>query len=173
MLYGSGEEEISFLYFNEKGRSTVKRHPFEGVIPNLERRWRETESANGARRAGQVPQHQDLPRLRRLAPARGSAPRADRQRREDKPGEGQRLGRAIYEVEGHAAVGLSGVVPGAARSPAPSRRSRSASCARSRRGLSFLNNVGLDVPVAGPQRGHDLRAARRSASGWPARSARA
>ena len=30
---------------NEKGKSTVKRHPFEGVIPNLERRWKETDSA--------------------------------------------------------------------------------------------------------------------------------
>src|SRR5690606_35832701 len=45
VLYGSGEEDIAFLYLNEKGRSTVKKHPFEGVIPNLERRWRETDSS--------------------------------------------------------------------------------------------------------------------------------
>src|SRR5690606_10703048 len=45
VLYGSGEESIPFLYINEKGRSTVRRHPFEGVIPNLERRWRETDSS--------------------------------------------------------------------------------------------------------------------------------
>src|SRR5690606_41800629 len=45
VLYGSGTEEIPFLYINEKGRSTVKKHPFEGVIPNLERRWRETDSS--------------------------------------------------------------------------------------------------------------------------------
>lgn len=44
VLYGSGQEEISFFYLNEKGKSSVKRHPFEGVIPNLERRWRETDS---------------------------------------------------------------------------------------------------------------------------------
>ncbi|MEI2417168.1 excinuclease ABC subunit UvrA [Orrella sp. JC864] len=44
VLYGSGEEEIPFFYVNEKGRSSVKRHAFEGVIPNLERRWRETDS---------------------------------------------------------------------------------------------------------------------------------
>ena len=44
VLYGSGEEEIAFFYINEKGRSSTKRHPFEGVIPNLERRWRETDS---------------------------------------------------------------------------------------------------------------------------------
>ncbi|MDO5680210.1 MAG: excinuclease ABC subunit UvrA [Pelistega sp.] len=45
ILYGSGEEELDFLYLNEQGRTTVKRHAFEGVLPNLERRWRETDSA--------------------------------------------------------------------------------------------------------------------------------
>lgn len=45
ILYGSGTEEIAFLYLNEKGKTTVKTHAFEGVIPNLERRWRETESS--------------------------------------------------------------------------------------------------------------------------------
>src|SRR5690606_7372660 len=45
VLYGSGEDEISFLYLNEKGRTTVKKHAFEGIIPNLERRWRETDSS--------------------------------------------------------------------------------------------------------------------------------
>jgi excinuclease ABC subunit A len=44
-LYGSDTVEIPFFYLNENGRSTVKRHPFEGVIPNLERRWRETDSS--------------------------------------------------------------------------------------------------------------------------------
>ncbi len=45
VLYGSGEDEIKFVYQSEKGRATresVRR--FEGVIPNLERRYRETES---------------------------------------------------------------------------------------------------------------------------------
>lgn len=45
ILYGSGAEELDFLYLNEQGRTTVKRHAFEGVLPNLERRWRETDSA--------------------------------------------------------------------------------------------------------------------------------
>jgi excinuclease ABC subunit A len=45
ILHGSGDIEIPFFYLNEKGRSTVKRHPFEGVIPNLERRWKETDSS--------------------------------------------------------------------------------------------------------------------------------
>lgn len=45
ILYGSGTEEITFLYLNENGKTTSKTHAFEGVIPNLERRWRETESS--------------------------------------------------------------------------------------------------------------------------------
>jgi excinuclease ABC subunit A len=45
VLYGSGAERIAFRYPGERGRSTVKQHPFEGVVPSLERRYRETDSA--------------------------------------------------------------------------------------------------------------------------------
>jgi excinuclease ABC subunit A len=44
ILYGSGSEKIAFRYPSERGRGTVKEHPFEGVIPNHERRYRETDS---------------------------------------------------------------------------------------------------------------------------------
>jgi excinuclease ABC subunit A len=44
ILYGSGKETIAFHYPGERGRSTVKEHAFEGVIPNHERRYRETDS---------------------------------------------------------------------------------------------------------------------------------
>jgi excinuclease ABC subunit A len=44
VLYGSGSERIEFRYLAERGRSTVKTHAFEGVVPNLERRYRETDS---------------------------------------------------------------------------------------------------------------------------------
>jgi excinuclease ABC subunit A len=44
VLNGSGEETIAFRYPGEKGRSSVKEHAFEGIIPNLERRHRETDS---------------------------------------------------------------------------------------------------------------------------------
>ncbi len=43
LLYGSGEEAITFRY-GTAGGAVGKRHPFEGIIPNLERRYRETES---------------------------------------------------------------------------------------------------------------------------------
>jgi excinuclease ABC subunit A len=44
ILYGSGKESIAFHYPGERGRAAVKDHPFEGVVPNLERRYRETDS---------------------------------------------------------------------------------------------------------------------------------
>ncbi|HXN15275.1 MAG TPA: excinuclease ABC subunit UvrA, partial [Usitatibacter sp.] len=44
VLYGSGEEKIAFRYPGEKGRHAVKEHAFEGILPNLERRYRETDS---------------------------------------------------------------------------------------------------------------------------------
>ncbi|HYC38317.1 MAG TPA: excinuclease ABC subunit UvrA [Usitatibacter sp.] len=44
VLHGSGEEKIAFRYPAEKGRSAVKEHAFEGIVPNLERRHRETDS---------------------------------------------------------------------------------------------------------------------------------
>ncbi len=44
VLSGSGEEKIAFRYPGEKGRSAVKEHAFEGILPNLERRHRETDS---------------------------------------------------------------------------------------------------------------------------------
>ena len=44
ILYGSGEEEIKFTYDDGMRRYDTKK-PFEGVIPNMERRWRETDSA--------------------------------------------------------------------------------------------------------------------------------
>lgn len=44
VLYGSGKQTIPFAYVNERGRTTMREHAFEGIIPNLERRYRETDS---------------------------------------------------------------------------------------------------------------------------------
>ena len=44
VLYGSGKEKIEFFYANSRGMQIKKLHRFEGVLPNLERRYRETES---------------------------------------------------------------------------------------------------------------------------------
>jgi len=45
ILYGSGDESISFKYINDKGSTYTRSLPFEGIIPNMERRYRETESS--------------------------------------------------------------------------------------------------------------------------------
>ncbi len=44
ILYGSGDEVIAFTFSNSRGEITRKEHPFEGIIPNMERRYRESES---------------------------------------------------------------------------------------------------------------------------------
>ncbi len=44
VLHGSGREAIAFRYLSDNGRLVQKSHPFEGIIPNLERRYRETDS---------------------------------------------------------------------------------------------------------------------------------
>ncbi len=44
LLQGSGTTNIEFKYINDRGDVTVRRHPFEGILNNMERRYRETES---------------------------------------------------------------------------------------------------------------------------------
>ncbi|QII83319.1 excinuclease ABC subunit UvrA [Bordetella hinzii] len=138
VLYGSGEEEIAFFYLNEKGRSSVKRHPFEGVIPNLERRWRETDSATVREELGKYRNIKTCPdcggsRLR---------PEARHVLIGDEPGQGQERGQAIYEVEAmplsaclawFQALRLTGAKQEIAQRIVREIEAR----------LSFLNNVGL------------------------------
>ncbi|MDR2092049.1 MAG: excinuclease ABC subunit UvrA [Azoarcus sp.] len=45
VLYGSGTECIAFRYISDTGRTVGKKHPFEGIIPSLERRFHDTDSA--------------------------------------------------------------------------------------------------------------------------------
>ena len=44
ILNGSGTERIDFSYVNDRGDVIQRRHRFEGVVPNMERRYRETDS---------------------------------------------------------------------------------------------------------------------------------
>ena len=85
ILHGSGNEKIAFQYLSERGRSSTKEHAFEGVIPNHERRYRETES-------GVV--REELAKLRSLQPCpECSGTRLRREARHVKV-----LERTIYEV---------------------------------------------------------------------------
>ncbi len=44
VLFGSGKQKLPFSYINERGRAVVREHEFEGVVNNLQRRYRETDS---------------------------------------------------------------------------------------------------------------------------------
>ncbi|MDF1763480.1 MAG: excinuclease ABC subunit UvrA [Oleibacter sp.] len=44
ILQGTDDQDIKFIYVNSRGDKMVKSHPFEGVLPNLDRRYRETDS---------------------------------------------------------------------------------------------------------------------------------
>jgi excinuclease ABC subunit A len=76
VLYGSGEEGIKFSYAMESGASAgkkvSKKHPFEGIVRNFERRWRETDSSTVREELGRYRSTQHCPecngtRLRREA----------------------------------------------------------------------------------------------------------
>src|SRR6202030_1512330 len=45
VLFGSDEEQIQFKYLDGKGGTVKRKHTFEGIVRNLERRYKETESA--------------------------------------------------------------------------------------------------------------------------------
>ena len=98
VLQGSGEEEIKFSYVMDSGASSgrrvTKRHPFEGVIPNMQRRYRETDS---------VLVREDLARYRSTQPCTDcGGTRLRREARHVKIGEGGQA-RAIFEIS-HATL---------------------------------------------------------------------
>jgi excinuclease ABC subunit A len=64
VLYGSGREPIEFSYFNERGGSLQKTHPFEGIIPNMQRRYRDTESNAVRDELSRYIAHQPCPECR-------------------------------------------------------------------------------------------------------------
>lgn len=45
VLYGSKDEDVAFQFVNERGRKVTRTYPFEGIIPNMERRYAETDSS--------------------------------------------------------------------------------------------------------------------------------
>ena len=89
ILHGSGDTTIPFEYLNEKGRSVVREHAFEGILANFERRYRETDS--GAVRE-ELARYQNI----RACPECGGT-RLRKEARFVKVGDGQQA-RAIYEI---------------------------------------------------------------------------
>lgn len=60
ILYGSGKEQIEFTYLSERG-THIRNHSFEGIIPNLERRYRETDSTTVREELTQYQSHRACP----------------------------------------------------------------------------------------------------------------
>jgi excinuclease ABC subunit A len=98
ILHGSGEDDIRFSYVMDSGASqgkkVTKKHPFEGIIPNMARRYRETDS---------VVVREELARYRSSQPCTDcGGTRLCREARHVKVGDGAQA-RAIYEVS-HATL---------------------------------------------------------------------
>ncbi len=99
VLHGSGEDEIPFRYVMEsgsrKGQTVEKSHPFEGILPNMERRYRDTDSSVV---------REDLARYRSVQPCPSChGTRLRQEARHVLIGEGEHK-RAIYEIS-HATLG--------------------------------------------------------------------
>ena len=93
ILHGSGDEEIAFSYTfgsgASAGKSVQKKHPFEGILPNMTRRYRDTDSAVV---------REELARYRQTAPCPACAgSRLRRDARHVMLGEGEQQ-RAIYQI---------------------------------------------------------------------------
>ncbi len=135
VLYGSGTENISFFYIGDKGSTTVKSHPFEGVIPNLQRRWEQTES---------TAVREELSKLRHTMPCTEcKGARLKQEARHVFIGSSGEKGLAIYQLESMALdkcmhwfndLRLDG-----SRKEVAERITREISAR-----LQFLNNVGLN-----------------------------
>jgi len=134
ILYGSGDEKIPFTYLSERGRPLVREHAFEGIIPNLERRYRETDSVMVREELAKYLNHKPCPECH--------GTRLKREARHVKVGSDDDA-RAIYEISAwplketmsfFARIKLDGQKAAIAEKIVKEIVSR----------LNFLNNVGLD-----------------------------
>ncbi|MGH8616279.1 MAG: excinuclease ABC subunit UvrA [Burkholderiales bacterium] len=130
ILTGSGEENIRFTYVGEKAKNYSREHPFEGILPNLERRYKETDSLV-------VREELSAYRAEQSCPDCGGT-RLRREARHVKVAD-----RSIYELsalplKAAAAFFAQLTLPGAKQSVAE----RIVTEIGNR--IGFLNNVGLD-----------------------------
>ncbi len=133
VLYGT-KEKVAFSYLSERGKTVIKEHPFEGVVHNLQRRYRETDSVVVREELAKYLNHKACPacegtRLRREARNVRVGPQGDE--------------RAIYQISGiplksSLAFFSKLTLPGAKQSIAERIINEIASR------LKFLVNVGLD-----------------------------
>ena len=134
VLNGSGDEKIPFTYLSDRGKPVVREHAFEGILPNLERRYRETDSVMVREELAKYLNSKPCPECH--------GTRLKREARNVKIGP-EREQRAIYEVSAwplketarfFADLRLEGHKAAIADKIVKEIVSR----------LAFLNNVGLD-----------------------------
>ncbi|TYZ55025.1 excinuclease ABC subunit UvrA [Ralstonia solanacearum] len=134
VLQGSDQQQIPFTYINERGRTTVREHAFEGIIPNLERRYKETDSIAVREELAKYQNNQACPEC--------EGTRLRREARHVKIGDDGQA-RSIYEINGwplrdaltyFLTLNLHGAKREIADKIVQEITSR----------LNFLNNVGLD-----------------------------
>jgi excinuclease ABC subunit A len=134
VLYGSGDEKIAFTYLSERGKPVVREHAFEGIVPNLERRYRETDSAMVREELAKYLNSRPCPEC--------DGTRLRREARHVKLGSGEQA-RPIFRISAlplkeaaayFAKLDLDGHKRAIADKIVKEIESR----------LSFLNNVGLD-----------------------------
>ena len=134
VLYGSGDDKIPFTYLSDRGRPVTREHVFEGIIPNLERRYRETDSVMVREELAKYLNDKPCPECH--------GTRLKREARHVKVGTDDEA-RAIYEVSSwplkqaiafFSALTLDGQKAAIADKIVKEIVSR----------LQFLNNVGLD-----------------------------
>ena len=134
LLFGSGKQVIPFSYINERGRTTVREHAFEGIIPSLERRYKETDSAAVREELAKYQNNQACPAC--------EGTRLRTEARNVKLGTGKNA-RAIYEVSGwpmRETLGYFQTLHLDGSKGEIADRVIKEIVAR----LTFLNNVGLD-----------------------------
>ena len=130
ILYGSDKEKIAFQYLTERGRPMVREHAFEGIIPNLERRYRETDSIMVREELAKYLNSKPCPEC--------EGTRLRREARHVKVG-----GRPIYEVSNwplrETAAFFTGLSLGGQQQAIADKIVKEIVTR-----LQFLNNVGLD-----------------------------
>ncbi len=133
VLYGT-KEKVAFSYLSERGRTVIKEHPFEGVVHNLERRYRETDSVVVREELAKYLNHKACPACE------GTRLRREARNVRVGPPDGE---RAIYQISGiplkdSLAFFHKLTLPGAKQAIAERIINEIASR------LKFLVNVGLD-----------------------------
>ncbi len=133
VLYGSGDDKIPFTYLSERGRPTTREHAFEGIMPNLERRYRETDSVMVREELAKYLNNKPCPEC--------DGTRLRREARNVKVGDDD--ARPIYEI---SALPLKDAMQYFSKMSLPGHKAAIADkivkeiVSR----LNFLNNVGLD-----------------------------